>query len=120
MTSITTWKDASSAENIENQRINASFSFFIVEGPSEFVTTEITGPLSGTKTGNKFIFIMTDHYSEATRAIPTKKTTATDVAKIFVEDWIVPYGTLENLLMDIDPQLLKSSLMSFALHWVQN
>lgn len=79
-------------KNPTNQRL---MQLFLREGQLEFVSMDILGPLPNTKTGNKFIVVMTDHYSILTRAIPTKKTTATDVARVFVESWVRKYGISE-------------------------
>lgn len=58
------------------------------------------------KTGNKFIVVLTNPYFKLTRAIPTKKTTVTDVARTFVEDIEMTYGILERSLTDNSPQII--------------
>lgn len=85
----------------------------------EFLAMDNLGFLSTTKTGNKFIVIMLDHYSKLTRAVQTKTTTATDVTKAFGENWIVPYGIPERLLTDngyqFDEKLFKSVCVGLSI-----
>lgn len=59
------------------------------------------------KTNTKFIVVRTDGYSKLMWAIPNGKTTATNVARIFVEDWVVPYGTSNWLLTENGPQFAE-------------
>lgn len=73
---------------------------------------DIQRPLANTKTGNEFIVGMTNRYSKSMRTIPSKEATATDVAGIFVEDLIVPYGTSDRLLTDKCPQFAEKYLTS--------
>lgn len=72
--------------------------------PLEFVAVDILGLLPKTKTSSGFIIVMTNRCSKLTRAIPTKKTTATDVAHILVEDWAVPYDVPIQLLTNNGPE----------------
>lgn len=80
---------------------------FSPERPLEFVVMNILGPLPKTKTGNKFTVVITGRFPKLTRVISTRKTTATDVALFFVEDWVVTYGILNPLLTDDGPQLVE-------------
>lgn len=57
-----------------------------------------TETLQKTTTGRTFTVVKNYKYSKLSRAKPTKKTIATDVARIFVDDWVVPYGVTNWLL----------------------
>lgn len=59
-----------------------------------------------TKTVNNYIVVMTYRFFILTMAIPMKTTTAKDDARIFVENWIVPYDIPGRLLMDTGPQFV--------------
>lgn len=74
----------------------------------EFVAKDILGPLSKTKSGNKYKEVMTDRYSKLTRVIPTKRKTATDVVLIFVDHWVIPYGIPRWLLTDNGPKFVQN------------
>lgn len=56
------------------------------ERPLEFVAVDKLGPLSKSEIDNTLIVVITNKYLELTRAIPTRKTTVTDVARFFIED----------------------------------
>lgn len=74
------------------------------ERPSEFVVIHILGPLFKTRLGNKYVVVMTNRCSKVTRPIPTKATTATGIARTFINDWFIPYSISEWLLTDNRPQ----------------
>lgn len=67
----------------------------------------ILDSLPKAKTGSEFIVVMTDGYPRLTRTIQPKKTTAMDVALIFVEESAVPYGIPDRLLTDNAAQLAE-------------
>lgn len=67
----------------------------------------IIEPLAKTKTGKRFIFLVTDRYSKLTRTIPAKKTIATDVARIYVDEWAAAYDILDWLLTSNGPQFAE-------------
>lgn len=66
----------------------------------KIVLMNISGPLSKTKSGEKFIVEVTDCYFRLIRAIPTDTTTAADVAKRLEEDWVMPYSIHDRLFID--------------------
>ena len=88
---------------------------FPANGPLEFVAMDILGPLPKTKQGNQFVVVLTDRYSKLTRAIPTGKTTATTVATIFVDHWVIPYGIPNYVLTDNGPQFVAKFFASVCL-----
>lgn len=67
----------------------------------------ILGPITKTRTSNKYVVVVTDRYSELTRASPSKTTTATDVAHISINYWVTKYGVEEWLLLDNGPQFAE-------------
>lgn len=75
----------------------------------------ILGPLSKTKTGNKLIVVMAERYSKLTCANPTKKTIVADMARIFVEDWVILYGISDQSLMDNNPQFVGKFFCSVCI-----
>lgn len=83
--------------------------------PLEISAMDNLVPLSKTKSSKTFIFVMTEHNSKLKRTIRAKKTTATDVAKSFVEDWIIPYGISNRFFNDDGYQFVGKLFHAF---WV--
>ena len=77
---------------------------FPAAGPLEEVAMDILGPLPKSEAGNRFVLVITDRYSKMARAIPMQDTTTKDVAQVFVEHWVYPYGIPNKLLTDNGPQ----------------
>lgn len=48
----------------------------------------ILGPLLPSKSGNCFIFVMTDRFAKLTKCVALKKTTAIAVASAVIEHWV--------------------------------
>lgn len=69
-----------------------------------YVVTDILGSLPKTKSGNKFIVLMTDRYSKLTKTLPIARTTATAVAKIIVYHFKSISGVLSTIVTDNVPQ----------------
>lgn len=59
--------------------------------PFQLVAMDILGPLPKIKSGKRIIVVITDRYSNLTRAIPMNDTTAPLVA-CFLNNWVFPYG----------------------------
>lgn len=68
---------------------------------------DILAPLPKSIDGNEFISVITDRFSKATRTIPLKTTTATDVAMALLTHWVYSYGLPLYLLTDNGNQLLS-------------
>lgn len=66
----------------------------------------ILGPLPKTRTGSKYIVVVTDRYSKLTRAIRTKTTAASDVTPTFINDRVISYGIPDRLLTDKESQFV--------------
>ena len=77
---------------------------FPAAGPLEFVAMDLLGPLPKTKSGHVYVLVITDRFSKLTRAIPLGSTTASSVAKAFLEHWVYVYGVPNYLLTDNGPQ----------------
>lgn len=73
-----------------------------------FVAIDTHCALPMTRTSNQFIVVMTDRYWKLTQGIPTKKTTAKEVARIFVEDLVVLYCIPDRLLAGSNAQFAEN------------
>lgn len=95
----------------EQESINVSNSYL----PSyllEFIVNSILGTFPQNMLGKKSIFIITDWYYSLTRAIPKPKFTSAQVADIFLNKWIKPYGLPGHILFDNRQQIVSKYLSS--------
>ena len=77
---------------------------FPASGPLEFVAMDILGPLPKTDGGNRFVLVITDRFTKMCRAIPIRSTRSHTIARVFLENWVYPYGAPTHLLSDNGPQ----------------
>lgn len=84
--------------------------------PLEFVTIDISGPLSATKACNQFVVIMTDMYTKLTIATPTTKIAWSKVANIFSDDRITAYGTPDTMLSENGQQFVSKLFTSLCFY----
>lgn len=63
---------------------NGIYNYSVLQA-LDVLAIDILGPFSHTKSGNKYIIVITDHYSKLHKAIPTAKTTYKRTANIFIE-----------------------------------
>lgn len=74
----------------------------------EFVDIDILEPLPRTKVGNQFVNVVTNRYTELTRAILTTDTRTTLVVSISFNDWIICYGMPSAVLSDIGQEFIRN------------
>jgi hypothetical protein len=68
--------------------------------PFEMVGIDIKGPLSLTKNQNRYILVITDHFTKWVEVFPMKNGEAATVAKIIVEEFVCRHGAPEKILTD--------------------
>lgn len=76
-------------------------------GPLDFIPMHILGLLLKMVAGNQFIIVITDRYIKEDWVIPSSKASARQVASIFFDHWIVPYGIPVSLLTDNGLQFVR-------------
>lgn len=81
---------------------------FHVSSPLDFVTLDILCCLLWTTRDIQYVLLLTNWYSELTQAIPTFATHSTQVANLFLDQWIILIGILTSLLMDNGPQFVST------------
>jgi transposase InsO family protein len=84
----------------------------ITDTPSsvfEKCTIDIVGPLNYSATGNRYILTIQDDLSKFLIAVPLTEQTADEVAKAFVENVILIYGTPRTVLSDCGSQFLSET-----------
>jgi hypothetical protein len=79
------------AKNRVAERKRAIFlKLFPADGPLEFVSMDILGPLPKTDYGNRSLLVVSDRFSNITRTVPLRAITALVVSKAFCDDWVFP------------------------------
>ncbi|XP_075258359.1 uncharacterized protein LOC142350397 [Convolutriloba macropyga] len=65
------------------------------------VAADILGPVSRAKTsGAKYILVLTDYFTKYVVCVPLERTTAEDVARASVENWVSTFGAPDCLHTD--------------------
>ena len=70
------------------------------EGPFQVVAMDWIGPLKTSRSGNKYILVLTDLYTKWVEAWATYDHTALTTASLFVEEFITRFGAPKKLLTD--------------------
>jgi hypothetical protein len=68
--------------------------------PWERLQIDITGPLTETETGNRYIIVVTDCFTKWTQTYAVRHIDTESVAKPFVENWVLQYGPPKMLHSD--------------------
>jgi Integrase zinc binding domain len=89
------------AKNRVTERKRTSFLKFLpADGPLEFVSMDILGPLPKTEHRNRSLLVISDRFSNLTRTVPLRTIFALVVAKAFGDAWVFSYGPPRYLLTD--------------------
>lgn len=80
---------------------------FLATGPLAFMATRTLGPLPRPKNRNVFVIVTTDRYPKLTQTVPTLKTTATHIAKLFLNHLITSNEIPYFLSADNAPQIVS-------------
>ena len=67
----------------------------------------LLGLFPPTEKDSKNILVITDHFSKLAQVTQLSSTTALDVAKAFIDNWVIPYGLPVSLLSDNGPQFVS-------------
>lgn len=94
--------------NIHQRKLH----LFPPNNPLYFVSIDILGSWHKTRRGIQFLIVITDCFSNLSKAIPTSQTSATIVAKEFVEHWISNYGIPGRVPTDNGQQLVSNFFKS--------
>ena len=70
---------------IKLQRKSKALRLFPANGPLEYVSIDILGPLVRTRRGNRFLLVISDRYTKLTRTVPLARITSGVVARAFAE-----------------------------------
>ena len=70
----------------------APMTIYVTGFPGERVAMDVVGPLKESKSGNKYVLCITDHFSKFSRAFAMPDQVAKRVARIFVDEWVCQWG----------------------------
>lgn len=87
---------------------------FTSRKPPKFEEMDILGLPPGTTQENPYVIVMTDRLSKSTRAVPTSKRGAAQVADILLDNWIVPFGILNYVLASSGPKFERNIFATFS------
>lgn len=93
-------------------RINPKFrhrrhmQLFPPSGPFVFIAMNIVGPFSKTVQKNRYITVITDRYSNLTRAVTTPELTATYIVSLSMNNWPIQYEISMYLMTDSNTQFV--------------
>ena len=85
-------------------KIQKDPKLFPAAGPLEFVAMDLLDSLPKTAHGNQHVLVITDRFSNLTRSIQLRTTTASVVANAFLDNWVYVYGAPPYILTDNGPQ----------------
>lgn len=69
-------------------------------GPLEYVAMDTLDAITKTIQGNQFLVVKTDRFKKLAKTIPTPKTKATTVPRIFLEHCVTNHGIPSKLITD--------------------
>jgi len=73
---------------------------FPASEPLKDLCIDILGPLTKTKSGNRFLVVTTDRFTKLTQVAALKRIDAYHVARAFTESWVFKYGPPKTLISD--------------------
>ena len=94
-------------ERMKLRTHKSTLKLFPAKEPLEFVAIDLLGPLPKSTKGFKHLLVMTDRYSKLAQVVPLREITALNVAKSFVNHWILHYGPPARLLSDNGSQFIS-------------
>ena len=63
------------------------------------VAADILGPVTRAKTsGAKYILVLADYFTKYVACVPLKRTTAKGVARAIVENWVLTFGVVADVI----------------------
>ena len=81
-------------------RPKAPMKIYLPGEPGQRIAMDICGALEETSSGNKYVLVISDHFSKYTEAYALKDQTAESVARVLVREWFVKKGPPEELHSD--------------------
>jgi len=88
------------------RRQTPPLTLFPVSEPLTDLSVDIFGPVSPSRSGNRFILVITDRFAKLTKCVALWHKTAISVASAIIGHWVACYGPPDRILSDQGPQLM--------------
>lgn len=110
----TVWISRKCAQKKLSNNHRRPLQLYLASGPMELFVMHILGPLPKTLKDNYYVLLMKNCYSKLARAVTTSVTIASHTSSLSIDNWIMPYGILTQLLTDNEKQLFSKFLESLC------
>lgn len=111
--------DICEADKRPNKKMKAPMGHVQAGAPWDVVAIDFTGPFPVTERGNRYILVVTDHFSKYTEVIPVPNQTAEECATRLVHDVIARWGVPITIHSDqgsaFESQLFKELCTLFQM-----
>ncbi len=87
-------------QEVPTKKVRATMISSLVGNPMERIATDILGPLPTTKSGNKYILVVSDYFNRWAEAYSLPNQEASTIARILVDEWISRFGAPQSLHSD--------------------
>lgn len=93
---------------IKLRRNVCAMKLFPATAPLESIAIDILRELVRTPRGHRYTLVITVRFKKLLKAIPMKDMSASEVAKLFIEQWVFNYGPPTKLLSDNGSQFTSN------------
>lgn len=100
------------ARNGTSAKLKRELQLILASRSLEFIGIDILPSLRSTVNGNQSVIVMTNRCLKLTRAMPTGKTSSSNLASLFIDSWIIAYGIPRYVQTDNGVQFLSKSFSS--------
>lgn len=90
------------------RRHTSPLTLFPASEPLTDLSIDIFGPIPATKSGNRFILVITDRFSKLTKCVALRHITAISVASALIDAWVTSYGPPDRVLSEQGRQFMSN------------
>ena len=83
-----------------NSPLSASIKLHTITQPWHTIGVDIMGPFPPTPHQKKYLLVVVDYFTRWVELFPLRRTTATDIANILINEMICRYGAPSYILSD--------------------
>ena len=93
--------------NYNNSPVPAPMQLHTITQPWYTIGVDIMGPFPPTPRQKKYLLVVVDYFTRWVELFPLRRTTATDIANILINEIICRYGAPSYILSDNGPQFVS-------------